>query len=69
MDECGESIWKAEMVPMSVAKTNLSKIVARVNETGEPVLVSKGHRPWFVIRPLAYRGPGASRESGDAKRF
>ena len=68
MDELGESVWKAEMVPMSVAKTNLSRIVARVNETGEPVLVSKGRSPWFVIRPLAYRGPGDSRESGDAKR-
>lgn len=57
MEEYEENIWKAEMVPMSFVKTNLSKIVKRVNETGEPVLVSKGQRPWFVIRPLAYRGP------------
>lgn len=61
-------IWEATLVSMAVAKTNLSKIAMRANETGEPVTVLKGSRPWFEIRPLAYRGPAGFVESGSEKR-
>ena len=39
---------------MAEAKTNLSKIARTVNETGVPVTVMKGSKPWIQIVPLAY---------------
>lgn len=39
---------------MAEAKTNLSRIARTANETGIPVTVMKGSKPWFQIVPLAY---------------
>lgn len=56
-------IWEATLVSMAVAKTNLSKIAASANRTGESVTVLNRNRPWVEIRPLAYR-TSADMESG-----
>ena len=72
MGECGESVWGIEVISMAIAKTNLSRIAMRVNATGEPVVVSKRSRPWFEIRPLAYRGSDgieSSVQAGESTAF
>ena len=61
-------IWEATLVSMTVAKTNLSKIAARVNRTGESVTVLRSSRPWVEIRPLAYRTTEESAESATEER-
>lgn len=39
-------------IGMAEAKTNFSRITAKVNETGRSVVVFKNNKPWVEIRPL-----------------
>jgi len=44
---------KEYTVGLSEAKTNLGRITAEVNRTGDPVTVLKNNKPWVVIYPAS----------------
>lgn len=51
-----EGRWNMIVATMAEAKTNLSKLAAQANATGESVTVYKNKKPWIEICPLAYLG-------------
>lgn len=52
--------WNMITATMAEAKTNLSKLAARANETGESITVLKNSKPWIEICPLAYGTAGSN---------